>query len=394
VNTLPRILIVDDQKDIRTFVKIALGKDKEYEYFEAENGLEAIKIAQSVLPHIIIIDALMPVMDGFEAIDNFRKSECTKNIPILMMSSLDSKDEKVRALQSGISDFISKPFDKIELTIRVNSLVSLYIKFLQEEEKLKEINADLEAKVNQKLEKRLTDIRLTTMGQMATNITHELGTPVTYMQTTLELMEMDIKGCDDANKLHTIIEESIQTLSKGIERIRNIISTTRELSKKSDTQKKELNVYDGVILALQMISTRAKYLCSIYINGVKFTQPFTKPKECFVAPILKQKIEQVWIIILNNACDEFESSKLPYEQRKIDISLFYKDDHLVVKFKDNAKGGIDEAILPHIFEPFVSSKIDSGVGVGLNIAHEIMELHQGKIEAYNEDGFAVFEVTI
>ncbi len=133
---IPKVLIVDDLIDNRLMIKLALKKSGEYVFLEASNGEEGVNLAKEELPHIILMDAMMPVMDGFEAIELLRNDEHTKKIPILMVSALDKKDDKVKALKSGISDFISKPFDKTELIIRVNSLLSLYLEFLKKEEKL------------------------------------------------------------------------------------------------------------------------------------------------------------------------------------------------------------------------------------------------------------------
>jgi DNA-binding response OmpR family regulator len=130
-------------KDNRLMVKLSLKKAGNYQFYEACNGKEGVDIAIKELPHIILIDAIMPVMDGFEAIKLLRKNPITKKIPIIMISSLDNKDVKVKVLQSGSSDFISKPFDTGELIIRVNSLLTLYIQFLSKEKKLQESNAKI-----------------------------------------------------------------------------------------------------------------------------------------------------------------------------------------------------------------------------------------------------------
>ncbi|MFA6138144.1 MAG: response regulator [Sulfurimonas sp.] len=133
-----KILIVDDVKENRLIVKLTLKKGGKYQFYEASNGKEGVDIAIKELPHIILMDAIMPVMDGFEAIKILRENPSTKRIPIIMISSLDNKDDKVKILQCGSSDFISKPFDSTELIIRVNSLLTLYIQFLVKKQELQE----------------------------------------------------------------------------------------------------------------------------------------------------------------------------------------------------------------------------------------------------------------
>ena len=136
---VPTILIIDDIKANILFLKTILESENEYRFLEAYNGKDGIELAKKELPHIILIDAVMPVMDGFEAIKILRNDEATKKIPILMISSLTNADDKVKFLQSGSSDFISKPYDPVELITRVNSLLTLHIQFLQKEQELKDL---------------------------------------------------------------------------------------------------------------------------------------------------------------------------------------------------------------------------------------------------------------
>jgi len=141
ITIIPKVLIVDDVKSNRILLRLSLQKSGKYQFIEASNGAEAIEMALKERPHIILMDAIMPVMDGFEAIECLRNNPLTKKTPIIMVSSLKNDDDKVKVLAAGSSDFISKPFDTLELTIRVNSLLSLYISFLKKEQELEESNA-------------------------------------------------------------------------------------------------------------------------------------------------------------------------------------------------------------------------------------------------------------
>ncbi len=121
---MAKILIVDDIAVNRMTIKLSL-KEQGYHFFEASNGLEAIEIAKAQNPDIILIDAMMPVMDGFEATKVIRKIEEIQRIPILMITSLESKDDKIKALNCGVNDFISKAFDKSELKARCHAYIEL-----------------------------------------------------------------------------------------------------------------------------------------------------------------------------------------------------------------------------------------------------------------------------
>ncbi len=121
---MPKILIVDDIDVNRLTIKISL-KSEGYTFLEASNGKEAVDIAETNLPDIILMDAMMPVLDGFEATKEIRKIEKLKRTPILMVTSLGYKEDKIKAIEAGVNDFISKPFDKEELKVRCRSYVHI-----------------------------------------------------------------------------------------------------------------------------------------------------------------------------------------------------------------------------------------------------------------------------
>ncbi len=118
------ILIVDDLRTNRMVMKKAL-ENENYEFIEAGNGQEAIELAIEHQPNVIIMDGLMPVMDGFEAVKMLRTLEAFKRTPILMISSLSDETSKLKAIEAGVNDFISKPFEKMELILRCRSYMDI-----------------------------------------------------------------------------------------------------------------------------------------------------------------------------------------------------------------------------------------------------------------------------
>ena len=116
------ILVVDDDKINRQLIKGVLKKEG-FEFIEAENGSEGVDMALEHLPDVILLDAIMPVMDGYRATAKLRGLEKTRRIPILMITALSEKKDKIRALESGVDDFISKPIDGVELTARCKSFI-------------------------------------------------------------------------------------------------------------------------------------------------------------------------------------------------------------------------------------------------------------------------------
>ena len=142
-----------------------------------------------------------------------------------------------------------------------------------------------------------------------------------------------------------------------------------------------------------MAYNRSKQVCKIYLNDKLFNiDSINKNEYTFFSKIQKQRIEQVWIIVINNALDELVKVE-NYENRFLHINIFEEKDEVIVRFKDSA-GGIKEEIINDIFEPFISSKEHSGMGVGLNIAKKIVDEQDGIIKAFNEDSGAVFKIRL
>lgn len=118
------ILVVDDEKEIRNLIGIYL-ENEGFRVLKAENGLEAIKIVESEEVQLILLDIMMPKMDGIETCMKIRKN---KNMPIIMLSAKGEDMDKILGLTTGADDYIAKPFNPLELIARVKSQIRRYIK--------------------------------------------------------------------------------------------------------------------------------------------------------------------------------------------------------------------------------------------------------------------------
>jgi putative two-component system response regulator len=133
----PRLLIVDDIADnIDTIEDIM--QDWGYEIFKAMDGEEAWVLINQIQPDLILLDAVMPRMDGFEVAKRVRNLSSTRLIPMIMMTSLNSLDDRLRGLECGVDDFISRPVNLSELRVRVHNLLRIreHIKELENAEQV------------------------------------------------------------------------------------------------------------------------------------------------------------------------------------------------------------------------------------------------------------------
>jgi DNA-binding response OmpR family regulator len=117
---MSRIAVVDDEKNIRELIRIALEREY-YEIAEYPDGLEAWNSFRREMPDLIILDILMPKMDGIELCKYIRNIPAGKKVPLIFLSSRDEEIDKVLGLESGADDYVTKPFSIRELTARIRS---------------------------------------------------------------------------------------------------------------------------------------------------------------------------------------------------------------------------------------------------------------------------------
>jgi putative two-component system response regulator len=204
----PRVLIVDDQaltRELMTLVVQAQG----YKTLVATNGPEALAIAAKRPVDLVILDVVMPGMDGFEVTRRLRGEERTRTLPIIIVSGLEDKESKIKGLAAGADDFLTRPVDRLELKVRVQNL--LRMKRSQDELALQ--NAVLERKVELRTEELERSNRETihTLIRAAAHRDDESGAHVKrmglYATLLAQRLGMDAKFCVTigfASQLHDI----------------------------------------------------------------------------------------------------------------------------------------------------------------------------------------------
>ena len=115
-----KILVIDDEADLRRFVRLRLSRAG-YKVFEASNGIEGLEQLYKVKPHLIVLDIMMPKMDGWETCRRIRE---VSDVPILILSAKGDRGSKVKGLDLGANDYLAKPFAGFELLKRIESLLS------------------------------------------------------------------------------------------------------------------------------------------------------------------------------------------------------------------------------------------------------------------------------
>lgn len=121
---IKKILIVDDEPRNIKLLKAVLDP-KEYECVSVKNGQEALEKLKSYTPDVMMVDVMMPVMDGFELTRKIKSNSATKNIPVILVTALSDRDTRLQGMEAGAEEFINKPFVKEELMMRLRNLFRL-----------------------------------------------------------------------------------------------------------------------------------------------------------------------------------------------------------------------------------------------------------------------------
>ncbi len=174
-----RILVVDDQAANVRLLEARL----QAEYFDvctASDGFEAIEVARSQQPDLILLDVMMPRMDGYETCAKLKADRSTRHIPVVMVTALDQREDRIRGLESGADDFLTKPIDDVALFARVRSLLRL--KSMLDELRYRESNAafaELDADINEEQAEGYQAVIVSTDPRAAKRYATALPTSVT-----------------------------------------------------------------------------------------------------------------------------------------------------------------------------------------------------------------------
>ncbi len=351
-----KILIVEDEKSSRELIKCILKK-KQYTILEAENGNRAIEIALKELPLLIILDIMMPELNGYQTCMLLKENEKTKNIPVLFLSAKYEIKEQVKGLKLGALDFITKPVQPDILLSKVKTFIELRTRELQQR------------KLEEKLRK---SEKMQALGQLAGGIAHDFNNILTGILGYSDILLQKLPPQSE-------FEVFVQNILNAGNRARNITKQILMFSRKSKAIKRP--VYIGEVIREVVELVRVSQPTSINI--------ICKLKQDMV-PVLvdPSKIHEVMLNLCTNASYAIKNNgKIIIELEEVHIltavdgciGSLNPGYYSVIKVKDDGEG-IDEKDLSHIFEPFFTTKEDrEGVGMGLSVVYGIVQSHKGNI---------------
>jgi signal transduction histidine kinase len=419
------VLIVDDNQ---TNLKVLCGAiaDSGLEILVAIDGESAIEQAEYAKPHLILLDVMMPGIDGFETCIRLKKNPITRDIPIIFMTALSDIVDKVKGLSIGAVDYITKPFQTEEVLARINVHLKLHYlnKELEEqknklENRVQERTAELSQVLHELQESQLQLIqneKMSTLGQLVAGVAHEINNPVGFLTGNLGLVSEYTSHlinhlhlyhknyqnpveeiAKNAKKiyLHELIAELPQVISSmevGIDRISNISTSLRNFSRSDTCNKVAFDIHEGIDSTLMILKHRLKASNKHpeievikYYGNVPLVECYPGQLNQVLMNLISNAIdalEEYYQVLLDECCADKHLSKI-----LISTEVSTINDWVKISIKDNA-AGIPNDVREQIFnEFFTTKKVGKGTGLGLSISQQIIqEKHHGKLSCISAIG--------
>jgi signal transduction histidine kinase len=367
----PRALIADDEPDMLHFLRSELEKD--YDLIEATDGAQALEKVEHYLPDVVLLDMMMPEMDGLDVCRALRAREATKGIPVILLTARADEETKYDALQIGANDFLAKPFSATELNARIKNLVDSH----DYQRKLSKQNHALTSAIEQikDTETQLVQSeKLASLGRMSAGIIHEINNPLNFATTGLFALRNKTKNL--APEQRGPFEEILVDVEEGLKRVRNIVSDLRVFTHPESGPPEMVDVAETVRASLRFLSTEWKDKVRIE-NNIPPSQ---------VAMANRNKLVHILVNLIQNSLDAMRHKKFTDEQPTIWIEGRVEEGKSIIVVRDNGTG-IEPKNVAKIFDPFFTTKdVGEGMGLGLSICHRIIRSYGGHINVRSEPG--------
>jgi signal transduction histidine kinase len=403
------IMIVDDNP---TNVKVLFDflRETGFRVLVAQDGESALEKLEQVCPDLILLDVMMPGIDGFETCRRLKAIETTQKIPIIFMTALSDSVDKIKGLKLGAVDYITKPFQHEEVLARINHHLKVHHLTQTLEQSVAERTAAL-ADALEKLQHSQLQVvqneKMSALGQLVAGVAHEINNPVgcvsgnlvhaqQYMHDLIDLLSLYQQHYPqpigeilqkaeeiDLDYLREDLPRLMTVMKEGVGRIRKISTSLRTFSRTDSDQPTPFNIHDGIDSTLMILGYRLK--ASPDHPEIEVVKQYGQLPEIEGFP---GEINQVLMNLLANAIDALEeahqnrgfdamrahSSQIRIQTRQVNAQS------IEIRIRDNGMGMSDE-VQKRAFEyAFTTKPMGKGTGLGLAISRSIVtEKHGGQL---------------
>ncbi len=361
------VLVVDDEVEIQRYLNSLLCK--EFNVLQAFDGEAALNMIEKNHPDLVLLDLMLPKLDGLEVCRRIKKNPLTRSIKVVQLTARVDEDAKIAALSSGVDDFLTKPFSSLEIVTRLKNLdnaARLEAEVRKQNVELKETLERLQKAEAQLLHRE----KLNALGTMAAGLLHEINNPLNYSGVALDLARKKTECESDKD-----LEELLNDVAEGVQRVKTIVSDLRAFATpRAFEGHKPFKIANMIQHALRFTASE------LSTQKVMIDVP-----EDLVAIGSEQQLTQVVVNLLLNAsraCNSVSDKR----QGHIKILAHNNGQRVIITVHDNGSG-VPKEKLSRIFDPFFTSNdVGEGLGLGLSVSHTIIQNHDGTIDVETEEG--------
>ncbi|KAA3617730.1 MAG: hybrid sensor histidine kinase/response regulator [Calditrichaeota bacterium] len=346
----PKILIVEDKQDNIDLISYFL-KPQNYEISVAMDGESAIEKIANDPPDIILLDIMLPKMNGFEVCERIKKNPETRFIPVIMITALKELKDKIHSLEVGADDFITKPFENVELLTRVKSLL-----------RLKKYHDELEQKNKELL--RMDQFK----DELSHLIVHDMKNPIFVIQGNLQMMSMGLS--DPASSVLKKYVDRIDRSTQNLLRmVMNLIDIAKIESGQMKLNKELIKVNDVIEKCVQKVCEYPENNTKKVTLSLSKEVPFTYVDNS----VLERVMENIITFAVSNINTDGE----------VNINTSFNDNIVNCEIKDDGIQ-IPPKYQHSVFEKYSQIEIKNEgyrVGRGLSFTYSkiAVEAHKGKL---------------